>query len=106
MYMIGAMPKIFFPAIALFLMSAVPSWAQDPAQPDEPPAETEKQETPAESDGKGEAKEKEKEKEKAREAKPVLTERVVVSASAATQSQLDAPAAVDVLDAIRPGSRR
>ena len=88
--MIGAMPKFFFFAIAVFLMCSAPWWAQDPADP--LPAETEKKkdESKKEEDGK---------KEKKTDApKPVLTERVVVSASATTQSQLDAPAAVDVLD--------
>lgn len=53
-----------------------------------------------------EEKKEEEEKEK-KKVDPVMTERVVVSASPATQSQLDAPAAVDVLDAqdltLRPG---
>ncbi|NIM00235.1 MAG: TonB-dependent receptor [Acidobacteria bacterium] len=74
--------------LALLLVCSTASWAQDPA----PTEETEPRDSPKKDDERDE-------EDKEDEPEPVLTERVVVSASAATQSRLDAPAAVDVLAA-------
>jgi len=81
--MIGAMPRSLFAAFVCCFLCGAPTWGQ--ADPPDKPAES------------GEKKKEEEKKED--DKKPVLTERVVVSASPTTQSQLDAPAAVDVLDA-------
>jgi outer membrane receptor protein involved in Fe transport len=87
--MIDAMPKTCLAALVVSLLCAAAAWAQEPTQPEK---------TPTQSKDEGKKADKKKAKESTEEAKPVLIERVVVSASATTQSQLDAPAAVDVLD--------
>jgi len=83
--MIGGMPRYLFVGLTVFFLMIAPVSAQA-----DPPSTEETKPDPAKKDD-----------------EPVMTEHVVVSASPATQSRLDAPAAVDVLDAedlkTRPG---
>ncbi len=91
--MIGVMPYLPRLCLALLLVCATVSWAQERAPQEPAPTEENDPQDSPKKDGEGDDEKKDDEK------KPVLTERVVVSASAATQSRLEAPAAVDVLDA-------